>query len=131
DVLEPAVSQEIAAAFGHEFDILKGVALLAEPLFAHDERRVTLQAGDLPVDVEHLRLEVSGAVAGNDRARNHVFFLNKSYEGANRIGRTAGFVWTKVVKFLSDCGGMLRGRFGFAFAFAFSFHFGNLRLLGK
>ncbi len=74
DVLEPTVPQEIAAAFGQKFDIIKGIAVFAQPLFAHDERLVALQARDLPVDVEHLRLEESGAITGDDRARSHGFF---------------------------------------------------------
>jgi len=48
-------------------DVRKGEPVLAEPLFADDKRLETLQAGYLPVDVEHLRLEEGGAVAGDDR----------------------------------------------------------------
>ena len=57
-------AQEVAPGRRNNFNVMKrkfpgGLALLSE-----DEGAVAFQAGHLAVDVQHLRLEKSGAVAG-------------------------------------------------------------------
>lgn len=66
DVFEPEAAEEIAADWRNGFDVIERVAVGAAAFFGHHEGFPSLQAGDLPVDVEHLRLEEGCAVAGDD-----------------------------------------------------------------
>ena len=47
----------------------KGKTLRLLALLRNDHRPKALQRGDLPVDVQHLRLEKRRAIAGDDRRR--------------------------------------------------------------
>lgn len=64
-LVEPC--EKIDARARQEFDGVEGELLPALSLLRHHECFVTPQSRDLPVNVQHLRFEERGAVAGDDR----------------------------------------------------------------
>ena len=63
---EPETPQEMGCWFRHDVNGLKWKRFGVLPLLRDNERTDTSEAGDLPVDVRHLRLEKCRAV-GCDR----------------------------------------------------------------
>ena len=67
DELQIKASQKGLLRLGKQFDIPERIKLGALPFLGHHKRLIPLQRADLPVNVQHLRLEKRGAVAGNNR----------------------------------------------------------------
>ena len=65
DVLEPEAPHEIAFQLWLQFDVIERKSVRALALPGHDECPEAAQSGNLPVDVEHLRLQ-EGRAVGSD-----------------------------------------------------------------
>ena len=65
---QPAMMEQIQLPFGNQLNVRKGEPLWILHLFGHDECAHAPQRSDLPVNVQHLRLEKVRAVT-----RNHPF----------------------------------------------------------
>ena len=65
DVFEPKTPNEIARWLARQFDIVERELFFALTLLGNDKRAVALKACHLPVDVQHLRFQESGAIAGD------------------------------------------------------------------
>ncbi len=71
DKLQPAMSNRIKTRRGYQLDIIERKALGVLNRFRHDESLHLPQAGDLPIDVKHLRFQKRGAVARYDDLRHN------------------------------------------------------------
>ena len=64
--LQPAVAQWVAVRLRDQLDVVKGKELVVLERLGHDERFIFVQRPDLPVNVQHFRLQEGGAVTGYD-----------------------------------------------------------------
>ena len=68
-ITKPKAAQEMRDRFSNQTDRIEGEARGFLTLLRDYDRTETLQRGDLPVDVQHLRLEKRRAIAGDNRRR--------------------------------------------------------------
>src|SRR5204863_133740 len=61
---QPAMPQRIARWFGNYFDVAERKQFAVLQRFRHHESVISVERPDLAVDVQHLRFQESGAVAG-------------------------------------------------------------------
>src|SRR5688500_12761997 len=64
--LEPAMAQRVAVRLRDQLNVVKGKELDVLERLRHDERFILVQRPDLPVNVQHFRLQKGGAVTGYD-----------------------------------------------------------------
>ena len=106
DIFEVEAADEIAACGGDDFDVGEGEFCGGLALFGEDKGAIALQAGDLPVDVQHFRFEEGGAVTGyNWHVRRSGGMMNYG-AGANRKGNQDMpllFRATKKLRFTGAC----------------------------
>ena len=65
DVFEVEAADEVAAGGGDHLNVREGEFFGGLALFGEDKRLIAIQAGDLPVNMQHFRFEEGGAVAGD------------------------------------------------------------------
>src|SRR3954468_2385179 len=69
-LFEPESPREVGTRLSNDRDFVERIALRFLPFLRDDERLDPLQRSDLPVDVEHLRLEECRAIAGDYWSRD-------------------------------------------------------------
>jgi hypothetical protein len=69
-VFQPEAFQKILPGARQQFDVGERKLGFLHPFAREDKGVIAPQPGDLPVDVTHLRLEKSRAIAGDDRLRH-------------------------------------------------------------
>ena len=66
-LFEPEPANEMRRRFSDDRDFLEWISLRFLALLRDHERLEALERSDLPVDVQHLRLEKGRAIKGGDR----------------------------------------------------------------
>src|SRR5438552_9597484 len=67
DKFHPAVTEQISVWPRNSFDVVKGKASGMFDLLRHDEGLRPPKGSDLPVNVQHFRLQKGGAITGNNK----------------------------------------------------------------
>ena len=71
NLLKPKTSQKVRCRFSDNVDGRKGKSFCLLALLCDDDRAETFERCDLPVDVQHLRLQKRRAITGDDRSLRH------------------------------------------------------------